>query len=284
MRAVLNETFCSGGRGASIFLIWAMNIKEINLHKARKHRGQIEEKELLLYSSFSDFELSALLASKLAHERTIASTLLGQRKPTLYIKNLCEALQIEPFLYSRLAICEALVNIGSASVPYLSKMIGVVGNNHEKELPLKYFRKNSYPLARDIAVRTLINIGVPSVDYIITLSKTADEFLLSQLIHALGELFSKTKDVRILNELSSILNRVRPNELLEWKIIRAFSAAQNTPLDFLIKYLDHPEPAIRWEAIRTLGLARTSDPKFLLQLQALLLDSNEEVRFHRLML
>ena len=248
------------------------------LHQARRHRGQIEAHQLSLYISHSDFQLSILLVSTQPHERTIGARLLGQRLCLFYIKNLCDALKIEQCLYPRLAICEALVNMGSACVSSLSKLIGKVGNNHETKLPIKYFRKNSYPLARDIAVRTLINIGDPAIDCIINLTKTNDDFYLSQLIDALGGLLHKTKDLRIVNELRLILDRVKPYELLEWKIIRAFSAADNIDLSFMMHYLDHPQPSIRWETIRTLGMVGYSNPKLLTRLKELLLDSNEEVR------
>jgi len=226
-----------------------------NLHIARQKRGQIDSSLSIEYSTLSNKESADLLQSKLSTERTIGATLLGQRKAKEFVERLCEALTSEKALYSKIAICEALISIGKESVEPLSLLLGRIGNNQEIKLPEKYFEKKSYPLTRDIVARTLIRIGESAVDKLIELSTTKDNYLLSQIIDTLGGLLHETKDVKILERLKMILEENQHDDFLLWKTIRALSATESEEVTLIIlPFLKHSQPAIRWETIRTLGL------------------------------
>ena len=249
------------------------------LHIARQKRGKIEDEQLVPYSSFFEMQLMELLRSNSPTERTIGATILGQRKVGNSVEGLCKALTQEKALYPKIAICEALKRIGKESVEPLSLLIGVIGNNREAALPEKYFRKKSYPLARDIAVRTIINIGKPAIHKIIELSSTNDKYLCSQIIDALGGLLHKTKDLRILGALIKIFEQNREDEFLLWKTIRAFSAVESKETACLIlSCLKHSQPAIRWETVRTLGLTANSEAAFLDEINILAADTNKQVK------
>ncbi len=204
---------------------------------------------------------------------------LGQRKVGNSVGDLCNALTREKALYPKIAICEALKSIGKESVEPLSSLIGIVGNNQETVLPEKYFEKKSYPLARDIAVRTIIGIGRPAIHKIIELSSTGDKYLCSQILDALGGLLHKTKDLLILDTLIKIFEQNSQDEFLLWKTIRAFSAVESKEAACLIlPCLKHPQPAIRWETARTLGLTANSEAAFLDEINILAADTNKQVK------
>jgi HEAT repeat protein len=250
-----------------------------DLHIARQKRGQIDIERLAPFHSLSDEELIRLLKSEVPTDRTIGAALLGKRKAENCVDNLCDALKVEKSLYSKIAICEALESIGSPSVIPLSKLLGTIGSNQETELPTKYFEKKSYPLARDIVARTLINIGKPAIDPMIELAKKADEYVLSQVIDTLGGLLSKTKEPRIVNVLMEIHSKSQQNKLLLWKTSRALSAMENSKtVELILPNLQNPNPAIVWETIRTLGLIATDETELIEKLNTFTGSNDHSIR------
>lgn len=249
-----------------------------NLHIARQKRGQIDSSLSIEYSTLSNKESADLLQSKLSTERTIGATLLGQRKAKEFVERLCEALTSEKALYSKIAICEALISIGKESVEPLSLLLGRIGNNQEIKLPEKYFEKKSYPLTRDIVARTLIRIGESAVDKLIELSTTKDNYLLSQIIDTLGGLLHETKDVKILERLKMILEENQHDDFLLWKTIRALSATESEEVTLIIlPFLKHSQPAIRWETIRTLGLIAHQGNDILVKIKTFRDDTDKQI-------
>lgn len=117
----------------------------------RKRRGQISPEELEAYVEFKTEYLIEMLNTDNPQERTIAATILGNRRDEKGILPLCASLKKEKALYSRIAMSEALGKMGDAAVPPLIQLFGQIGNNQEVELPKKYFNKKSFPLARDMA-------------------------------------------------------------------------------------------------------------------------------------
>jgi len=250
-----------------------------NLHIARQKRGLIDSSLSIEFSTLSNKESADLLQSKFSIERTIGATLLGQRKAKEFVERLCEALKSEKALYSKIAICEALISIGKESVEPLSLLLGRIGNNQEIKLPEKYFEKKSYPLTRDIVARTIIRIGESAVDKLIELSATKDNYLLSQIIDTLGGLLHKTNDLKILVRLKMILEENQHNDFLLWKTIRAFSATNSEEVTLLIMpFLKHSQPAIRWETIRTLGLIAHQGSDISVKIKTFRDDTDKQIR------
>ena len=136
----------------------------------RQKRGQVSREEIEKFNEVSVEELKGLLNSNDPQKRTIGATLIGKRKYVNLIPSLCCTLEKEKSLYPRIAISEALSEIGEPAVASLVSLLGKVGNNQEKELPLKYFNKKNYPLARDIVARTLVKIGKPAINELVKLS------------------------------------------------------------------------------------------------------------------
>jgi len=153
-------------------------------------------------------------------KRTIAATILGNRKDKKCIIKLCTSLKKENALYPRIAMSEALGKMGEASVPPLIKLLGKIGNNQDVELPKKYFNKKSFPLARDMAARTIIKIGKPTTPHLIKVIENENDFIIQQAIDALGGIAFKTNDKRGLSTMLSSLELHSDNDIILWKIIR----------------------------------------------------------------
>lgn len=117
----------------------------IKKQKDREKRGQVPSRKIERFNDLAVEDLMELLNSPDPKERTITATIIGKRKYIDFVLPLCEALKKEKSLYSRIAISEALGQIGEPAVVPLISLLGKIGNNQEKELPLKYFDKRNYP-------------------------------------------------------------------------------------------------------------------------------------------
>ncbi|NQY53931.1 MAG: hypothetical protein HRT42_10220 [Campylobacteraceae bacterium] len=77
--------------------------------------------------NFSIYEIIDLLQSKTPTDRTIGARLLSKRKEKINL--LIKALTIEKKLYSKLEICNSLVNCGEISIKPLIETLGKIGIN-----------------------------------------------------------------------------------------------------------------------------------------------------------
>lgn len=222
----------------------------------REKRGQISPEELDAYVEFQTKDLIEMLSTDNPQKRTISATILGNREDKKSIVHLCNSLKKEKALYSRIAMSEALGKMGEEAVPPLINLLGQIGNNQEIELPKKYFNKKSFPLARDMAARTIIKIGKPAITYLIKVMEEQDDLIVQQAIDALGGIAAKTGDKSALPVLLNGLERYPDNEITLWKIIRALSGFKhnNEALLPLLNILESDyDAAIIWESARTLG-------------------------------
>lgn len=245
----------------------------------RKKRGEITKADLTPYLNFSTTQLIEMLESPEAQNRTIAATILGNKSDNDAMKMLTHALKIEKALYSRIAISEALGEMGESAVGPVADLLGQIGNNQETELPKKYFNKKSYPLVRDMAARTLVKIGKPATPYLIQLLESEkDIFIKQQAIDALGAIASKTGDYRSLMSIINCFDNIvginledinsdeNMDKVILWKIIRSLSAFKNSkePVEWLIIVLNNfSDPQLQWESARSLGQIGVSSPEVL---------------------
>lgn len=259
-----------------------------NIRKSgRKKRGEISKDDINPYIDFSTQELIEMLESHDPKNRTIAATILGNKKDKDAVESICNALKREKALYSRIAMSEALGKIGEPAVVPVANLLGQIGNNQEKTLPGKYFNKKSYPLVRDMAARTLIKIGNPATIYIIqVLDKNPDIFIKQQAIDALGGIAAKTGDYRGLKVIIEYFDIYaydpkNNDRLTIWKLIRCLSAFKDSPeaakrlLHVLNYFLD---PPLIWEAARSLGQIGVIYPEITESLVKLEENENEDIK------
>lgn len=257
--------------------------------KNRETRGQISDDATLPYVDFSTEDLIEMLNAENPQERTISAVVLGKKKDENVIKPLCTALKNERLLYPRIAMSEALSQIGEPATPFLIQLLGEIGKNQETELPLKYFKKKSFPLVRDMAARTLVKIGEPATPYLIEVLETGNEFKVQQAIDALGAIAARTGDKRALNILIALTKQLgnvpvdgsTNDQVTLWKITRALSGFQNSkeainPLIAILKSTHNPP--IIWEALRSLGQIQLATPELLSLVESFIDDKQPEIR------
>ena len=199
-------------------------------------RGFITDDYKNQFKNYPIDKLETLLKSENPLERTASATLLGELKSNTSISNLCKSLQKEKKLYTKIAITEALANIGVESIPYLVELLGKIGDNQHREPEKKPFNKKSYPLPRDIIARTITKIGKYALAYLENVLKNGEISQISEAIDAIGFITFYSKDMRSLQTLKECLQKNHTNILIKWKIIRAF---QSFPLEEVKNYLQN---------------------------------------------
>jgi len=256
----------------------AKGMEMVDINDGCLGRGKATDKEKTQNERLSDDDLIELLKNKLPTLRTSAARILGERKCIASVPFLCSSLLTEKALYPRLAICEALAAIGEPVLPDLVTLIGMVGNNRHESLPERGFYKKSYPLPRDLAVRTIIRIGPVALPFLEDVLQTGGRETRLETIDGIGHIAFYSMSRRSEPVLQAAYQESKPDSVLLWKLIRAF---QSFPSDWvritLIEIILHGEiPAHRWEAVRSLGQIKMNIQKELIRQAGM--DENEEVR------
>lgn len=189
-----------------------------------QRRGYLEEGAEDAYLYLDIDSCLGMLNSSIAHERTLAARVLGKRKEAKAIPGLIDALGKEDMLYSKLAICEALIAMGSQAVDPLINVLGEIGDNQHKEIPDGEFKKGSYPLPRDIAARTLIRLGNYCLPDLLEVLNGNDVVKISEAVDAIGYICFYEPHKGISGLIMDAMGRFEGNELIQWKLIRAMSA------------------------------------------------------------
>lgn len=225
-------------------------------------RGWVDPDTVAQYLDFVPAQLGILLHSHLPFERTLAVKIISIKRIKKFIPELCAVLISEKKLYTKIAISQCLSGFGAHSIKYLIPLLGKIGKNQHKELPSKLFGKNNYPLPRDIAARILIRIGTAALPMLEEVLQNGEDYQKSEAIDAIGFIAFYEKDKRSLPFLLNLFKKCRgKNDLLEWKIIRAFSAFYTSQtaqiLHAIIK--NEKNDLIRNEALRSLKQIKMSD-------------------------
>jgi len=225
----------------------------------REKRGQISDEYLSKFTELSQETLISMLKDDDPQKRTASAKILGKTRNSKNAACLCRAMKTEKAIYSRIAMSESLGDLGVIAVPNLIELLGKIGNNQERELPSKYFKKKSFPLQRDLAARTLVKIGRPALPYLInTISNHENVFTIEQAVDAVGGITFKTNDQSAADVIIQTINEnTKKSEMvLYWKCIRALSGFKKnrSAFDVLMEILgDNTEPPIVWETMRSIG-------------------------------
>lgn len=179
-----------------------------------------------LYSKFLSYNKQLeLLKSPIPTDRTLAARLLkNETKTEEAIEHLITALKKEKKLYPKIEISETLIEYGKPSVPPLITLLGKVGTNQHKAVPEKEFKKDSYPLPRDISSRILAHIGTVALPELLNNLETLDGSQLSEAIDAIGFICFYDYNPDTYEQLLNYYHKNTENGLIQWKIIRAMSA------------------------------------------------------------
>ncbi len=170
-----------------------------------------------------------LLNSKIATDRTLGARLLRSNNTILVINILIKALKVEEKLYSKIEICNTLASFGELVISPLIKCLEEIGNNQHKKVPLKEFLKDSYPLPRDIVSRTLIRVkGNNVISKLLKELNTKNKRALSEVIDTIGYINFYSEKYNIFEPLKYCFQKNNNEDLIKWKIIRAFSGVDES--------------------------------------------------------
>lgn len=185
-------------------------------------RGFLKEGEEIAFVNLTNSQKLDLLKRHIPKERTLGARLAkGLGEPA--VSALIAALKVEKKLYPKIEICNTLVALGEAAVKPLIAELGRIGNNQYKDLPNKEFEKDSYPLPRDIAARTLAHIGKKALSDLLNVLEESDSTRLSEAIDAIGFICFYNYQSGILSKLMDCFSTNISSDLICWKLIRAMS-------------------------------------------------------------
>jgi hypothetical protein len=220
-------------------------------------RGYLEKGTETSYFHFSLPDKLLLLQSNTATERTLGARLLKNERNegNEIIEKLIEVLRKEKKLYPKIEICNTLAGYDEQAVKPLIAELRKIGSNQHNMVPEKKFGKDNYPLLRDIAARTLAQIGVAALPFLLeALQQTSDTAQLSEIIDTIGCICFYHPQQEALLPLQTCFIQHQASELIRWKTYRAMSAfAASVP--FLKEQLkQETSPALRNEIERSLRL------------------------------
>jgi len=176
------------------------------------------------FSDLSFNERIKLLRSDSPVERSLGARLLSNNNNAESVSHLILALTIEKKLYPKIEICNSLVSFGKKAVVPLTGFIGKVGKNQHRKVSETKFKKDNYPLPRDIVCRTLIRIGDDALPYLSDMLDSKEINVLSEVIDTIGFICFYKSDRGIYSKLLECFDRNPDNDLIRWKIFRALSA------------------------------------------------------------
>lgn len=175
----------------------------------------------------SEMNISEYIDNTKAVYRTCAYRILKRSPNNKYLELICERLKFEKALYSKIELCECIVEYGNDAILYLDKLIGVIGNNQHKAIGNYDLNKKSFPLPRDIAARTMIRMGVCVLKYYKSRLSEYEDKQLSEIIDVIGHISFTTGDQTLSDDLITEYNKRNSNTLIKWKIIKSFQSFDN---------------------------------------------------------
>lgn len=226
-----------------------------------RSRGKITSEDLQQYSNHTKIELSEMLKSKEAYKRTIAVKILSEKYDLTddLIHLFLHTLKQEKKLYTKIELCDALSKGDVQSAKIMVEYLGQIGNNQHTELPTNGFNKKSYPLPRDIIARTLAHMKEDILPVLMDVLKTNNIPAIREVIDAIGFICFYNKihfNTQIVDELILCLNENYNDDIIRWKLVRAFESFNDINLIHILMEIKQNDSqlVIRNEAKRSLEI------------------------------
>lgn len=226
-----------------------------------RSRGKITSEDLQQYSNHTKIELLEMLKSKEAYKRTIAVKILSEKYDLTddLIHLFLHTLKQEKKLYTKIELCDALSKGDVQSAKIMVEYLGKIGNNQHTELPTNDFNKKSYPLPRDIIARTLAHMKEDILPVLMDVLKTNNIPAIREVIDAIGFICFYNKihfNTQIVDELILCLNENYNDDIIRWKLVRAFESFNDINLIHILMETkqNDSQSVIRNEAKRSLEI------------------------------
>lgn len=229
----------------------------------KSDKEQLEKRGFLPKELITDsYDLSlneklGLLKSTIPTDRTLASRLLkNETDAENVIEYLIKALIIEKKLYPKIEISNTLISYEESSVKPLIKILGEIGTNQHEIVPEKEFKKDNYPLPRDIASRILAHIGKIALSELLNDLEGLDIKRQSEAIDAIGFICFYDHCPNAYELLKKCYLQDSVNDLIKWKIIRAFSGFSESESFLKIEKRDLKNERLKKEVERSISLIK----------------------------
>ncbi|MCB8963969.1 MAG: hypothetical protein H6536_02880 [Bacteroidales bacterium] len=191
-------------------------------NKDLESRGFLKNGAESAFANLPNLKKLELLKSPIPTERTLGARLAKEIDESA-VSALIAALKVEKKLYPKIEICNTLVECGIIAVKPLIQELGQIGSNQHKDTPNKSFEKDSYPLPRDIAARTLAHIGKDGLPDLLKVQEENNLPKLSEAIDAIGYICFYNNQPEVFEKLKSCYKSNTGKDLICWKLIRAMS-------------------------------------------------------------
>jgi len=201
-----------------------------------KKRGYLPEKDLKYYINKPETELSALLDSNLAHERTAAVRILSKTRGNKYLGYFINMLKSEGKLYPKIELCKAIECSGASAIPLLIENLGKIGRNQHRKIALIDTGKKTFPLPRDIAARILIRMGKQVFPYVKNILNQGDYYQKLEAIDVIGHITWTASDYSCETLLINLYENCGNDDLMKWKLIRSFQSFISDPVLQILEY------------------------------------------------
>jgi len=155
-------------------------------------------------------------------ERSTAANMLQHFADTETIAALIAALENEKKLYTKIEICNSLINIGEIAITSLIEKLGKIGNNQHKSIPLKVKQKKGYPIPLDIVARTIIRLKTKPLQVLMEVIENGTNSQKSEAIDAFGFICFYNRNENFWEYIKSKYLEYEHNDLLRWKTAIAF--------------------------------------------------------------
>ena len=221
-----------------------------------KSRGFVDKSQI-------DYDVSVLslkkqVASETPEKRTLAAIIIQEKDISCMIPDLISALKIEKKLYCKIAISETLISFKEKSIEKLIPLLGQIGSNQHQKIPEEPFKKDNYPLPRDIIARILSQMGVNVIPILLNAVDRMPRDQLLEAIDVIGNITYYSKNTDSLIFLLNLFEENKDDELMIWKIIRAFSAFSELEIIKILERVINNSNVEQhvWEAKRSLRLIK----------------------------
>lgn len=193
-------------------------------------RGYIENSDLREFKELDKTELIKLLHDKVPIHRSAAARVIGLKYgagEAEIAKILLEQLYKEKKLYTRLEICTALESGNSITAKKMIPYIGKIGNNQHRVLPDRPSLKRSYPLPRDLIVRSLARMKREIMPVLMEVLDSNDTDKIREVLDAIGFLAFYDREAATAEGMDKVIEtveRLKEDEVITWKGIVCLSA------------------------------------------------------------
>lgn len=229
-----------------------------------RQRGYIEDLELGEYLLKDREALVKLLTHQEAYVRSAAAKTLSIKcdmNDVELTRMILQQLVKEKKLYTRLEMCAALEKGGNVTAQEMIDYIGKIGNNQHHILPEKPSKKKSYPLARDLIVRSLARMHMSIMPLMMQVLRSGDEGKIAEILDGIGAMafyHQEAAKIEYVDVIIETMNTYNNNDVIYWKAILCLSGFPYSKTEAFLRLviLENRKTLFVEEAKRSLSLLK----------------------------